>query len=313
MNNDEAGAVGSEVSTMVVEQVKRENLVDCDIFDDILKKLGPDKNVAIEVITPARASVFLENRVAGQRKLQKAAVAYLVREMKNGTWRLTGDAICFVKEKLANGQHRMSALVKSGLSFPFLVFRTDDESVYDSLDCGRKRSIADVLQQHSIESAKRVACAARIVLNCDHKTVYPTKIGTAGDCADVPTRSDFIAFARENAVQLVRLSKLVDGIWAESHLLASSLALGFLFMAARRPSDEPAALAYLREASCGGVETGSPAAMLHKRLLRGVNSKAKLPAGYVLALMIKGWRLHRYGGTCKVLKLKLHEEFPKMP
>jgi hypothetical protein len=98
--------------------------------------------VDIVQITPKKAAEYLENLLDGQRSVRQQRVKSLTDDMRNGRFRLTCDAIVLVNGKLANGQHRMWAVVESDTPQPFILMRTDDEELYKVIDCGATRSVA---------------------------------------------------------------------------------------------------------------------------------------------------------------------------
>src|SRR5262249_11917158 len=65
-------------------------------------------------------------------------------DMLAGRWRLSFQGIAFdTSGRLIDGQHRLLAVLRSGMTIPFMVFRNVDMEIADSIDTGRKRSFAD--------------------------------------------------------------------------------------------------------------------------------------------------------------------------
>lgn len=118
----------------------------------------------VEVITPAAASNMLETINVKNRKIRPAVVSRYAAMMKSGDWKLSPEAIVIANTgRLLNGQHRLSAVAKSGVAVRFLVIRGPNEDVFEVLDRGSVRSTADALQ-----SEKRVTEVARLVLSLFH-------------------------------------------------------------------------------------------------------------------------------------------------
>lgn len=80
------------------------------------------------------------------RPLRKDVVAFYAHEMINGRWQLNpADAIVIFKNgRLGNAHHRLAALIKSGMTLPFLVATDCDEETYKIMDQGKKRTPGDV-------------------------------------------------------------------------------------------------------------------------------------------------------------------------
>lgn len=93
-------------------------------------------------VTPEMADKWLDLN-GRNRNINKSRVNMYVKDMQMGKWELNGEPICFSETGLLkNGQHRLSAVSKSGCTVKFLVVRgvPDDVSVYDR---GRSRSATD--------------------------------------------------------------------------------------------------------------------------------------------------------------------------
>lgn len=101
--------------------------------------------VEIKKITPNFASALLDSNKAN-RKINKSQLDMLVRSMQSGKWRLTHQGIAIYTDGgLADGQHRLSAIVKSGVTCEMAIFygvERDPDTVV-AIDCGKSRSAVD--------------------------------------------------------------------------------------------------------------------------------------------------------------------------
>ena len=89
-------------------------------------------SVEVEIITPANAEAYLRNN-AKHRKIKQKKVDEYVNEMKDGKWRLNGKVIIFDSNgRLLNGQHRLHAVVQSGVPLTILVVRGVDPTVLET-------------------------------------------------------------------------------------------------------------------------------------------------------------------------------------
>jgi hypothetical protein len=99
----------------------------------------------IEQVTPELAEEWL-GRNSHNRPLRNNRVAELAGAMKRGEWTLNGDAIRWSRDGvLLDGQHRLWAVVESGVSITTVVIRGLDESVQETMDTGARRSLKDTL------------------------------------------------------------------------------------------------------------------------------------------------------------------------
>lgn len=100
----------------------------------------------VEQITPDRAKEYLLLN-HNNRKISEKAVAPLAQDMLNGNWRLTGEAIKFdTDNNLIDGQHRLTAIERTGVSLPILVIRGVEPDAQLVLDTGMKRTGGNALQ-----------------------------------------------------------------------------------------------------------------------------------------------------------------------
>lgn len=90
--------------------------------------------VTVEVISPEEAQAYLDNN-AKHRPIKEKKVNEYMGEMADGKWRLNGKTICFdTNGRLLNGQHRLSAVVKSGVSLTTVVVRGLDPAIVPESD-----------------------------------------------------------------------------------------------------------------------------------------------------------------------------------
>ncbi len=115
-------------------------------------------------VTPATATKWLDKNTAN-RHASDGAIKYLADEMTNGRFGLGPDAIAFnTKGELINGQHRLFAVVASGVTCQFLVMEDVDDAMKERLDLGRARSIPDMLKMiYGVDRARLITGAVRLM------------------------------------------------------------------------------------------------------------------------------------------------------
>ena len=108
----------------------------------------------VSMVSPDMASKFLADNAAFQRKIRVGVVRDLANSIIRGEWQLTHQAVAFdINGKLIDGQHRLNAIVKAGISVPMLVVRGVDATCFKVIDVGVKRTIADALMIGSREAS----------------------------------------------------------------------------------------------------------------------------------------------------------------
>jgi hypothetical protein len=119
----------------------------------------------VEKITPEMAANYLKFNTDNYRKMKRPVVLRYAEEMKAGRWQLNGEAIEFNEDgTLINGQHRLAAIVYSGVTVELLVVRNvkNHINVYDD---GSNRTVDQMMNAANVECNSTIVAAANIVVN----------------------------------------------------------------------------------------------------------------------------------------------------
>lgn len=119
----------------------------------------------VKRITPALAEQMLEANSVN-RNLRGGVVEAYRRDMEQGRWKMTGEAIQFSRTgRLINGQHRLTALAGSEqrTGVDFLVVTGLDDHAQIVMDQGAGRGVADALKiaHGDVKNVSVVAALAR--------------------------------------------------------------------------------------------------------------------------------------------------------
>lgn len=130
-------------------------------------KPTPQLETQITTITPAIAEEWLKNNLHN-RAIRRRQVDQLVVAMKSGSWITTHQGIAFDEtDELIDGQHRLLAVVESGVTVSMMVTRgipvnQGGTMTMDVVDFGRPRSVSDSLYlQHGIKNSVGIAAILR--------------------------------------------------------------------------------------------------------------------------------------------------------
>jgi hypothetical protein len=245
-----------------------------------------------EDITPARAAEYLKGNAAG-RSLNQSAVDMYARDMAAGRWRLTHQGIALDQNGvMIDGQHRMAAIVRSGVIVKFWVTRDVEQDAFGSIDTGRGRSMAD--RFHIAGHSKH---ATQLAAVCRKATLW--QAGYPWSRKYHPTR-DEIAKTLEDHPNLANAAQYAHA-WPGRRTLAPALA-GFCWWLFSSIDQDDAV--YFMDALRSGesLEKGDPILALRERLLsdRGTAtaSRASYAVGFQrqevhLALTIIAWNHYR--------------------
>lgn len=109
------------------------------------RKKVVELELTVETITPEVAIEWLAQNVKNRRVSERLVFLY-AQAMKDGEWRLNGEPIIFdYNGILQSGQHRLLAVVESGVAIVSVVVRGAEPEALFTLDSGRKRKLTDAL------------------------------------------------------------------------------------------------------------------------------------------------------------------------
>lgn len=252
----------------------------------------------VETITPALAAkILLKNQVNRPIRIDK--VAQMARDLSGGRWQLTGDQIVLDADgNLIQGQHRLSAVVKSGVPMTTYVVRGIRREAMLAMDIGTARTAGDQFAVKGYPQAQRVAAAAAIV--------WRGRRGLLRSNNARPSLAELMALVEEHPsiVDSVRLCKGTE------HVIGTGIMAGLHFLFAEK--DRVMADWFVRRLELGDdLPEGSPVLALRNRLLL----KDRMPVARQLALVIKAWNLHLKGKHVKRLTWNeqgTEEPFPEI-
>lgn len=157
------------------------------------------RTMRLEIVsmTPQRAVEYLARPWSKQRRISAPFVRKYARAMAEGRWvEPSLDPIAFnVEGELANGQHRLYAVIEAEWQGEMLVAFDAPEEAFLVHDTGRHRLAAQFVQ---LTGAKDVASAARMILWYDQRHPLWPNGQTAFD------NDEILGFISENEEALAR-------------------------------------------------------------------------------------------------------------
>jgi hypothetical protein len=121
-------------------------------------------DIQVVTITPEMAKNMLKKNT-NNRKIRSRYLARLTDEMRKGRWKLNGDPIRINSDILIDGQHRLSAIVQSGVSIESVLITGMSSDVFDTIDCGAKRSTSDILSLSGEKNATLLGATLLLLEN----------------------------------------------------------------------------------------------------------------------------------------------------
>jgi len=128
----------------------------------------------ILLVTPELAKDFL-SRNSRNRPLSEFNVAFFEAQLKNNEMQLTHQGIAISSlGRLLDGQHRLTAIVRTGIAASLLVAFDVPEQVFSVLDTGSRRTAADVLAIDGAKYSAAIAAGIRLFLIANAFPNYAT-------------------------------------------------------------------------------------------------------------------------------------------
>lgn len=121
----------------------------------------------VMTITPEIANEMLKKNTSN-RNINRHHLLALSTAMERGDWHLNGQTVSFdTNGDLQDGQHRLAAVIKSGVPTQMLVVRGVDPEARATVDVGRKRTVADELMIRGEGNSKSLASIMVMVKRID--------------------------------------------------------------------------------------------------------------------------------------------------
>lgn len=249
----------------------------------------------VEMITPERAAADLK-RSEGKnyRPLGKKWVAALAKDFK-ARFEFNRKPIEYDEEGFVHdGQHRLHAVVESGLTLPFVV-------VYGSKPCLsegwiRRRTMADHLYAEGLSNTQDLAAAIRLVAAYNAGDIsQPPKSLSHAELEETrllcPDLTDYVNMVKNKpATKIVSPSALGAVMYISCCLLAEKKG--------REIAEE---FAY-KIGHGTDLDAGNPILVLREKLLANkTHATKKLDRTAILAFIIKAWNAYVAGQSIKKL------------
>lgn len=122
-----------------------------------MNQIKHDLQFTVELITPDYAKELLADN-DHNRKVSGANVTTIAQALTNKEWKVSGQTIVISKNgTLMDGQHRLLAVMQTGISMEHCIVRGVEDEVFKVIDIGKNRSGADVLSIAHIDRSSKIA------------------------------------------------------------------------------------------------------------------------------------------------------------
>lgn len=131
----------------------------------------------IEEITPEIAAEMLKDN-RSNRKLRPTVWRRFMRDMITSSWDMGTGMIVFDKDgRLIDGQHRLTAVVESGVTIQSVVLRGVESEAQLNIDAGFKRQLKDHLEWRGEVNATTLSAGIRMDWRLIHNQIFVRNAG----------------------------------------------------------------------------------------------------------------------------------------
>ena len=277
----------------------------------LIKKAEKSDRPVVEwlEIAPEFASLLLA-RNPDNRQLSEYSVGIIAKDMMAGRWvPFTGETIIVAKDgHLNDGQHRLQAIVDSGMSYPFLVVFGVERRTRVNLDLGRGRKAADFIAMNKIADGALIAAVATLLIGHEENafdTSYNSKSILAKNKR--ASRTKQFQYAMEHLEAIKRsLTVIRRGYHSKNNCASQSRLAATHRILLREGADEASVDQFFHELNTGKATVVGPGgkripkergvtqiSMARSKLLR--RHEERISAFQTISIIMRAWNAWRTG------------------
>lgn len=251
---------------------------------------GCEREIVAEVvtITPHHATTWLRAN-QNNRPVRRKHVAFLASEITNGHWQVNGQAIVISdNEQVLDGQHRLLAVIESGMEIQSLVVYGISPEAFRTIDTGAVRTGADALYLHFPElnhaTVKSVATAVQWCVLFDENVL------STGRRRKV-SNTEIIDYVTKHP-SLVQCAETLQGYPHDARPL--SLGIGTALFELFHRKAAPLAEEFMQKLYTGeGISRDDAEWHLRQAFIRDAQRSARFPTAVKVRMVVKGWNWRR--------------------
>lgn len=249
-------------------------------------------SIGIEYIGPREAEKYLGTNF-NNRNLKMGKVSNYLRDMRSGSWRFNGETIKFDEsDNLIDGQNRLTAVIESGVTLPFLVVRGLSRATQGTIDTGAARSFGDYLKMNGYSHYHQKASVTNLFNKYETGNLASNKTPSISELCDVFVANPWIDAEASKYCEVSKKTPLTAAV--------SGTSWGVLTRIDRADAE----FFFKNLSSDVGHEEGSPILALRRALINDGEASTGRNTRLRLALVFKAWNKFRQGELVKVLAFK---------
>ncbi len=254
------------------------------------------------MVDPPKAQTWLQ-KGGKNRSLNIKHVKRLAVLMQEGRWVLNGQTISFSADgKLLDGQHRLNAVIESGVTVPMSVsYGVEDERAFETYDVtSLKRGADQIARMDGIKDATSAVSIARRLCAWENTKNKEEFRLTNQKYADI-NNHDVLDYLRSNLAEIENMLPSVRSALPYKRCGAGSAFVAALILCNR--VDDVATMLFVEGLKTGaGLTENSPIHRLRERLIDPPQRRGLAWETEVMALTIKSFNKYANDKPIKYLR-----------
>lgn len=256
------------------------------------------------LITPEMAMDILQTN-SRNRKMDKELILVYADQMSRGLWKFNGESIIISDENvLLDGQHRLGAIVKSGISQKCIIVRGISQSAFDTIDTGKTRTAGDILSIANIKDSRKISSIITryfgLIGNQTRiqglRRVYKSKQEVLSEYKSKP---DFWRSVLTISYKFYRKIKLLN---------QSDIGGYMAYLMIEKGHDFDSVVSFFNQLFFDTDIENSTIPLLRDKLIRSITTQYKLSSRLRHALIVKTWNAYVVGKEYKILSFNIDKE-----
>lgn len=269
-----------------------------------VKAKAPEMDLSVEQIGPAEATALLENS-SNFREARDSTINQYAAMMHKREWVENGETIKLNKKgELIDGQHRLRAIIKSGVTLPMVVVRNVSPDF--EIDSGKSRTLAQHLARAGFSNSGQLAS---MVVSIRMLSTAQSGLGDSRTRRK-PSHASGVRFAKQHR----GLQDVAASFLKMRHLRAKIrrplLCIAYL----AKSIDTGEAARFLSQIEGLNVRKGSVIDSMANRFSSGVPTSQSKTISNVdaFAYAVKTWNIFVQGTSIRLTWNATREDFPLM-
>lgn len=267
----------------------------------------PEYNITVKIVLITReiARKWLTVNPVN-RAIRRGNLERLMGALKAGSWaHVNGETIVFADDgTLLDGQHRLQAVVETGIPITSLVVWGVDAGKRGTLDTGSMRAMGDYFAMRGYKNGRNLAAALSLLALWERKEKLTHHLMSLTVFASYEAGVAYLK-AHEGMVDNLKDARRMPHFMPLSELSV----LGYLF----EKKDRKVHQHWLDTMISGTQFPDTPSFWtLRERLLRDMTSRTKRPDFEAFAYHLKAWNAARKHRPLRVFKVYANEPFPTL-